>query len=115
MNAETQAVRGAAKQMNGKKDKLLADVKNVVAEAENLLKKAKNSGAESYAAVRAELEDKLADTIVRLQEVQEELKARARYAARATDDYVHENPWKAVGVAAGIGLIGWLMMAKPGA
>ena len=112
MNAETQAVRGAAKQMNGQKDKLLADVKNVVAEAENLLKKAKNSGAESYAAVRAELEDKLADTIVRLQEVQEELKARARYAARATDDYVHENPWKSMGVVAAVGIVVGLLLSR---
>jgi ElaB/YqjD/DUF883 family membrane-anchored ribosome-binding protein len=112
MNAETQAVRGAAKQMNGQKDKLLADVKNVVAEAENLLKKAKSTGAESYAAVRAELEDKLSDTIVRLQEVQEELKERARYAARATDDYVHENPWKSMGVVAAVGIVVGLILSS---
>ena len=112
MNAETQAVRGAAKQLNGQKDKLLADVKNVVADAENLLKKAKSSGAESYAAVRAELEDKLADTIVRLQEVQEELKARARYAARATDDYVHENPWKSMGAVAAVGIVVGLILSS---
>jgi len=112
MNAETQAVRGAAKQMNGQKDKLLADVKNVVAEAENLLKKAKSTGAESYAAVRAELEDKLSDTIVRLQEVQEELKERARHAARATDDYVHENPWKSMGVVAAVGIVVGLLLSR---
>jgi len=112
MNAETQTLRGAAKQMNGQKDKLLADVRNVVAEAENLLKKAKSTGAESYAAVRAELEDKLADTIVRLQEVQEELKARARYAARATDDYVHENPWKSMGVVAAVGIVIGLLLSR---
>ena len=112
MSVETQAVRGAAKQMNGQKDKLLADVKNVVAEAENLLKKAKSSGAESYAAVRAELEDKLADTIVHLQEVQEELTARARYAARATDDYVHDNPWKSMGVVAAIGIVVGLLLSS---
>ncbi len=112
MNVETQAVRGAAKQMNGQKDKLLADVKNIVAEAENLLKKAKSSGAEGYAAVRAELEDKLSDTIVRLQEVQEELTARARDAARATDDYVRENPWKSMGVVAAVGIVVGLLLSS---
>ncbi len=91
---------------------MLADVRNVVAEAENLLKKAKSSGAESYAAVRAELEDKLSDTIVRLQEVQEELKARARYAARVTDDYVHENPWKSMGVVAAVGIVVGLLLSR---
>lgn len=112
MNTGTQAVRGTAKQLNGQKDKLLADVKNVVADAEELLKKAKSTGAESYAAVRAELEDKLADTIVRLQEVQEEMKARARYAARATDDYVHENPWKSMGVVAAVGIVIGLVLSR---
>ena len=29
---------------------------------------------------------------------------KAREAARATDDFVHEEPWKAVGVAAALGL-----------
>ena len=112
MNAGTQAVRGAAKELNGQKDKLLADVKSVVADAENLLKKAKSTGAESYAAVRTELEDKLAETIVRLQEVQEELKARTRHAARATDDYVHENPWKSMGVVAAAGILVGLILSR---
>lgn len=112
MNTGTQAVRSTAKQLNGQKDKLLADVKNVVADAENLLKQAKSTGAESYAAVRAELEDKLADTIVRLQEVQEEVKARARYAARATDDYVHENPWKSMGAVAAVGILIGLVLGR---
>ena len=29
---------------------------------------------------------------------------KTKQAARATDDYVHDNPWQAVGVAAAIGL-----------
>ena len=29
---------------------------------------------------------------------------KTRAAARATDDFVHEEPWKAVGVAAALGL-----------
>ena len=108
----THSVRGTAKQLNGQKDKLLADVKTMVADAENLLKKAKSTGVESYAAVRADLEDKLADTIVRLQEVQEELKTRVRYAARATDEYVHENPWKSMGVVAAAGIVIALIFSR---
>jgi ElaB/YqjD/DUF883 family membrane-anchored ribosome-binding protein len=29
---------------------------------------------------------------------------KTKAAARATDDFVHEEPWKAVGVAAALGL-----------
>ena len=33
-----------------------------------------------------------------------------RQAAKATDHWVHDNPWKAIGVAAGVGvLIGLLI------
>ena len=43
-------------------------------------------------------------------EAQEALLAKTKEAAQATDAYVHENPWNAVGVAAAIGLvIGWLL------
>jgi ElaB/YqjD/DUF883 family membrane-anchored ribosome-binding protein len=35
---------------------------------------------------------------------------RARAAMRATDEYVHDNPWQALGVAAGVGfLLGYLI------
>jgi len=94
---------GAAKSINalgGQKDKLVDDIKSVVADAEELLKKAKTSSADGYSAVRVELEDRLASSIVRLQEVQEELRSRARQAARVTDEYVHENPWKSMGYVA---------------
>jgi ElaB/YqjD/DUF883 family membrane-anchored ribosome-binding protein len=32
--------------------------------------------------------------------------------ARATDDYVHEHPWRAVGAAAGVGLIIGLLISR---
>jgi len=111
MNADTPAVRSAATQLNGQKDKL-AYIRTVVTDAENLLKQAKTTGAEGYAAVRAELEDKLADTVVRLQEVQEELKFRARYAARAADAYVHENPWKSMGILAAAGVLVGILLSR---
>jgi ElaB/YqjD/DUF883 family membrane-anchored ribosome-binding protein len=104
MNVETVAA-GSANTLNGQKDKLIDDIKSVVADAQDLLKQAKSSSMEGYSAVRTELEDRLADSIVRLQEVQEELKARARNAARATDTYVHDNPWKSMGYVALAGLV----------
>jgi len=111
MNVET----SAAKHMNalsGQKDKLVDDIRSVVADAEELLKRAKTSSSEGYAAVRVELEDRLANSIVRLQEVQEELRSRARLAARATDEYVHENPWKSMGYVAVAGLVVGLLLTR---
>src|SRR2546430_12233220 len=41
----------------------------------------------------------------RLGELQEVAVKKTRAAARATDDYVHEHPWRAIGVAAGVGVV----------
>jgi ElaB/YqjD/DUF883 family membrane-anchored ribosome-binding protein len=59
-----------------------------------------------------ELEGRLANSIVRLQEVQEELKSRARQAAKATDEYVHDNPWKSMGYVAVAGMIVGLLITR---
>ena len=37
---------------------------------------------------------------------------KSKAAARATDDYVHDHPWKAVGVAAGVGLLIGLLLNR---
>ena len=45
-------------------------------------------------------------------EAQEALVEKARIAARATDDYVRKNPWRAVGAAAGVGLVVGLLIGR---
>jgi ElaB/YqjD/DUF883 family membrane-anchored ribosome-binding protein len=38
---------------------------------------------------------------------------KGKKAVRATDDYVHEHPWQAIGIAAGVGvLVGLLINRK---
>lgn len=111
MSAEISAAKHV-NALSGQKDKLVDDIKLVVTDAEELLRKAKTSSAEGYSAVRVELEDRLSNSIVRLQEVQEEMRARARQAARATDEYVHDNPWKSMGYVAVAGLIVGLLLTR---
>ena len=92
------------------KEQLIADFNVVVADAEALLKATANQGGEKLAEVRARAEESLKVAKARLLEAQDALIAKTREAARATDEYVHEKPWHAVGVAAGIGLlIGYLL------
>ena len=56
---------------------------------------------------------KLRNAKEKMGDVQEVVADRAKAAARATDDFVHDNPWKAVGIAAGVGfLIGLLVNRK---
>ncbi len=92
------------------KEQLIDDFKVVVADAEALLKATANQGGEKLAEVRAKAEESLLAVKARMADAQEAVLAKTRAAARATDTYVHENPWNAVGVAAAVGLlIGFLV------
>jgi ElaB/YqjD/DUF883 family membrane-anchored ribosome-binding protein len=51
--------------------------------------------------VRAKAEESLRVVKERLVQAQEALIVKTKAAAKVTDAYVHENPWKAIGVAAG--------------
>lgn len=83
--------------------KLMADVKSVVSDIEAL---AKTGGADAAAQMSSKLAG-LREQIVAAEQV---LLAKAKASAKAVDGYVHENPWKSVGIAAGVGvLIGLLL------
>lgn len=94
------------------KEQLVADFKVVIADAEALLKATASQGGEAMANLRAKTEESLAQAKVKLAEAQEALVEKTKAAARATDDYVHEKPWHAVGVAAGIGLVIGLLIGR---
>ena len=91
-------------------DQLIDDFKVVVADAEALLKATANQSGEKLAEVRAKAAKSLMAGKASMVEAQAAMLAKTRAAARATDTYVHDNPWQAVGIAAGTGLvIGWLI------
>lgn len=87
------------------KDKLMADLKAVVEDAEELLKATASQTGERVTRARAKAEESLNLAKVRLADAQSATIAQAKVAAKVTDDYVHENPWQAVGVAAVAGLL----------
>ena len=93
-------------------DQLVADLKTVMEDAEALLKATSTLTGEKIQEVRARAEESLRQAKVRLSEVEEEAMRRAREIANAADEYVHENPWQSVGIAAGIGLVVGLLLAR---
>ncbi|MFO1363039.1 MAG: DUF883 family protein [Burkholderiales bacterium] len=94
------------------KDKLVADMKIVIADAEDLLKATANAAGDKVSAARARMEDSLRSARIKLAEAQEVVVDKAKAAARATDDYVHANPWRAVSIAAGAGLVLGLLISR---
>lgn len=86
-------------------DKLLRDLKLVVEDAEALLAATAGQTGEKIEQLRTRAKESLAAARERLKEAGTEIGTRAKAAAKSTDDYVHENPWTAVGIAAAIGFL----------
>ncbi|MEZ5573901.1 MAG: DUF883 family protein [Halioglobus sp.] len=91
---------------------LMADFRAVVTDAEALLKATANQGGEELATVRAKAQDSLRVMKDKIADEQVALLVRTKEAAATTDAYVHENPWVAVGVAAGVGLVVGLLSGR---
>ena len=85
--------------------KLVEDLKAVVADAEELLKASASQTGERIAAARAKAEESLKAAKARLAEQEAAVMAKTKAAAKSADDYVRANPWKAVGIAAGVGFV----------
>jgi ElaB/YqjD/DUF883 family membrane-anchored ribosome-binding protein len=94
------------------RDKLVDDLSAVLAEAEEMLKRAAVETGDKARDLRSQVETRLLRAKLRLQEIEGEAVDRAKAAARATDDYVHDHPWQAIGVAAAIGLAVGLLLNR---
>ena len=102
----------STKNVDVTKEKLAADLKIVVADAEELLRATAGQAGEKVAELRSKIEDRLGDARATLAEVQDIAFEKAKQVGRATDDYVHENPWKSVGIGAGVGLLVGLLIGR---
>jgi ElaB/YqjD/DUF883 family membrane-anchored ribosome-binding protein len=93
-------------------DQLLDDLKTVMSDAEALLRATSAQTGEKIQEVRARAEESLRQAKARLSSIEDEALRRAREVADATDEYVRENPWQSVGIAAGVGLLLGLLLAR---
>ncbi|TAK42962.1 MAG: DUF883 family protein [Betaproteobacteria bacterium] len=94
------------------KDKLVADLKIVVADAEELLRATASQAGEKVGVARERIQASLANARVKLIEAERALAERTRQAAKVADEYVHENPWQAVGIAAAVGLVLGVLISR---
>ena len=81
------------------KEKLIDSVKTSLNDAESLLREAASSTGDKATELRERAMTSLKRTREALYEAQDAVFERGRKAARATDDYVHDNPWQAIGIA----------------
>ncbi|MCE2680525.1 MAG: DUF883 family protein [Burkholderiales bacterium] len=94
------------------KDKLFSDMKIVLADAEDLLKAAASTSGERAAELREKALVSLRRAKEAMQDAQAAVVEKSKAAARATDDYVHDHPWRAVGIAAAVGFVVGIMINR---
>jgi ElaB/YqjD/DUF883 family membrane-anchored ribosome-binding protein len=94
------------------RDKFVQDMRLVISDAEELLRATANQAGEKISVARERIQDSLHQAKVKLAEAEAVLMERGKQAARYTDEYVHENPWRAIGVAAAIGLLLGLVIGR---
>jgi len=87
------------------KEKLVADLKVLIGDTEELLRATASQAGEKVTAARERMQVSLAAAKVKLGEAERAFMDHTRQAAQATDEYVREHPWPAVGIAAGIGFL----------
>jgi ElaB/YqjD/DUF883 family membrane-anchored ribosome-binding protein len=94
------------------KEKLVQDLRLVIGDAEELLKATAATAGEKVSAARERIQDRIHSAKIKLAEAEEALLLKTREAARATDVFVHDNPWYAVGIAAGAGLVIGMLIGR---
>lgn len=114
MNAidRTQLNRLKEKAMKTIDTRLERDMRNVVAEVEGLLESVGKEGGDGVRDAQDRVLRVLDSAKAKLGSIESQVRTGARHAVEATDDYVHEQPWQAVGVGALVGLIAGLLIAR---
>jgi ElaB/YqjD/DUF883 family membrane-anchored ribosome-binding protein len=94
------------------KDKLISDMKVVMADADELLRATASQAGDRVTELRGKIQSSLANARANLADAQAAAVEKAKEVGHAADDYVQANPWRSVGIAAGVGLVVGLLIGR---
>lgn len=94
------------------KEKLISDLKVVVADADELVKITAGQAGTEAGNIAARMQNRMTRLQDEMAHMQEAAVTKAKAIAQDTDGFVHENPWKAIGVAAGLGVVVGLLAGR---
>jgi ElaB/YqjD/DUF883 family membrane-anchored ribosome-binding protein len=106
------ALYGSHGPVERKKNRLVNDLRGVVADADDLLKEVGNATAEELAAARTAVEARLGEARSRVMDARTALANRACDAADASQEYLIENRWKVLVIAAAAGLVTAFLLTR---
>jgi ElaB/YqjD/DUF883 family membrane-anchored ribosome-binding protein len=94
------------------RDKFVQDMRVVISDAEELLRATATQAGEKIGVARERIQDSIHQAKVKLADAEAIVRERAQQAARDGEEYVRENPWRAIGIAAGIGLVLGIILSR---
>ncbi|CAM3762119.1 DUF883 family protein [Polynucleobacter arcticus] len=86
-------------------EQLIVDFKALMADAEELIHATASHEDGPLGMIRSKALDTLNNAKESLSSIEGGLTDKAKVVAEGADEFVHRNPWEAVGVAAGLGLL----------
>lgn len=93
-------------------DDVQSDVNQAISGAEDMLTQAANATGDKAAELRARALEQLKSLQARLKDAHGAALEKSKAAANATDDYVHENPWRSIVAAVSVGVVIGLLIAR---
>jgi ElaB/YqjD/DUF883 family membrane-anchored ribosome-binding protein len=93
-------------------DKLMGDLRAVLEDAEALLTATAGQAGEKIQRARERAQETVRVARERLSDTQEQVVKSAKVAVKETDTYVRDNPWQAVGIAAGVAFIIGVLVSR---
>lgn len=88
------------------------DMKTLVKDAQQLFQEATSATGEKADELRSRGLQLLDSALVKAQEVQTAAIESGKEFAEKTDEYVHESPWRAVAISAGVGVLVGLLISR---
>jgi ElaB/YqjD/DUF883 family membrane-anchored ribosome-binding protein len=83
-----------------------------LADIEDLVRDATSLTGDDLAKAKAKLNARVAAARESVEEVSDAVVSRARKTAKATDQYVHEQPWKVIGISAAVAFLVGFALAR---
>lgn len=93
-------------------DEVESDVNKAISGAEDMLAQAASATGEKAAELRGRALEQLRALREKLADTQHAALEKSKAAAHATDDYVHDHPWRSILAAASLGVVVGLLISR---
>jgi ElaB/YqjD/DUF883 family membrane-anchored ribosome-binding protein len=94
------------------RERLMNELKSVIGDVEHWLRDAREHGTDGIGDAKSQFEETLRTAKTDLLKLEDSMLARSRVAAQQANVYVKDNPWKAVGLGAALGVIAGMLIAR---